>query len=940
MDMKRTSACRRAAVSLLVFAALLLSAARVCALPAQAASRRSATPSTVRVAYYYDGDYLYKTSDGAYSGYDVEYLYEVAKYANWKFEFVDFNSFDDALAALDAGTVDILPAFFYSGERAQKYLFSSDDMGTIYVTLIVPTSDTKHAYKDYDSFQGMKVGILSGSLDGEDFRRWAAEKNLNVSITEMATDDELFAALDSGGLDAVAITYLGASSTYRVVAEFDPMKMYFAMPKKDTALMNELNSALEQITIINPAFKTNLYNKYWLVNQTQTPVFTQEEKDYIASSGTITVALQKDNAPFSYVSARGEMTGAVPDLFKRISKLSGLRFTFTAEDTQADAVSAVASGRAEIAGKVTNSAVGAAAKGLRLTNAYMELAVTQLARRGTAEPRTVAVPAAIASVYQEHPFNTDTPRQVTYYDTTRDCFSALRQGKVDAAFLDTVSTNYLMNTNRASDYTITALNGCSYHLAAAMSEMGNGTLYGILNKCIRYTSAATMNELVVKYSVIGNESLTDFIDRIPPLYLIVFFAILSAAVIFLIVLVLTLRRRSGEEKLLAEQTAALHAAERAGAEKNEFLGNVSHDMRTPLNGILGYTDLALQADDPAAIHDYLGKIRVSGRLLLDLVNDTLTISKIENRKFELHPTVVDYAELVDNVVTPIRTAADAKGIRFLVDTGRAYSGYVRVDRLAWQKIFLNLLTNAVKFTPPEGTVEFRLEDRTATDGSHSTRAVVRDTGVGMDESFLPKMFEPFAQEQPTGAGSSGTGLGLSIVHHFVDTMGGTIEVQSHKGAGSVFTVTLPLEPVPDYVPEAAKTFSAADFAGRSILLCEDNEMNAEIARSILEAKKMCVVWAANGREGAERFASSEPGEFDAVLMDIRMPVMNGYDAARAIRAQDRADAKTVPIIALSADAYDEDVQRASGAGMNAHVAKPIDPQLLYAALSKVMHAEK
>lgn len=199
------------------------------------------------------------------------------------------------------------------------------------------------------------------------------------------------------------------------------------------------------------------------------------------------------------------------------------------------------------------------------------------------------------------------------------------------------------------------------------------------------------------------------------------------------------------------------------------------------------------------------------------------------------------------------------------------------------------------------------------------------------------MFEPFAQEHPAGVDNiGGTGLGLSIVQHFVAMMGGKIDVKSLKGEGATFTVRLPLEFVPDYVPDAGQTFRAEDFDGLKILLCEDNEMNAEILQSILEAKKMQAVWARNGREGAELFAVSAPGEFAAIIMDIRMPVMNGYDAARAIRALDRQDAGTIPIIALSADAYDEDVARTRSAGMDAHIAKPIDPQLLYAELSRLI----
>lgn len=923
-------------ISLLIFAALLAGIFFCCRSPAQAA-RRAETPSTVKAGYYYDSDFMYKSSDGSYCGYDIEYLYEVAKYSNWQYEFVEFGSFEDTLAALEAGQIDLLPAVFYSVEREKKLLYSADDMGTIHSTLVVPDDDTAHAYQDYDSFQGMRVGVLAASIDGASFRRWASDRALNMQIIDLASDGDLFRALDSGEIDGVAISYRGSSSPYRVVAEFNPMPMYFALPKDRAALKVQLDAAMEQLEILHPSFKTDLYNKYSLVNQSQGPIFTQEQLAYIASAQPLVVALERSDAPYSYVDKNGSMTGAIPEMFKRSAELSGLRFRFLPVDSQEEAIAAVKDGRADIAGKLTDDSIASVAQGIRLTNPYMKTYVTQLTRKGTAHLSSIAVPRALASIYTSQQPAHKTPRRVEYHDTALACFDALRDRRVDAVFLDTVATNYLMNVNRASDYTISALNGCSYALTAGVDINGNSTLYAVLNKCTRHTSAATMTELVIRYSQASSESWSTFINRIPTLYLAVFIIILSAGILFLIILLILLRKRAREERLMTEQAAALRSAEQASIEKNKFLGNVSHDMRTPLNGILGYTDLALQAQDPDTMRDYLGKIRISGRLLLDLVNDTLTISKIENRKFALNPTVVELKDLLNNVATPVCTLAEAKGVNFLVNQSGVSRGYVRVDRVAWQKIFLNLLTNAVKFTPPEGTVEFSVDCRQAAPQHLSMTATVRDTGVGISEDFLPKMFEPFAQEHPAGVDNiGGTGLGLSIVQRFVAMMGGKIDVKSLKGEGATFTVRLPLEFVPDYVPDAGQTFRAEDFDGLKILLCEDNEMNAEILQSILEAKKMQAVWARNGREGAELFAASAPGEFAAIIMDIRMPVMNGYDAARAIRALDRQDAGTIPIIALSADAYDEDVARTRSAGMDAHIAKPIDPQLLYAELSRLI----
>ena len=388
------------------------------------------------------------------------------------------------------------------------------------------------------------------------------------------------------------------------------------------------------------------------------------------------------------------------------------------------------------------------------------------------------------------------------------------------------------------------------------------------------------------------------------------------------------------------QAQKLAEATRLAAEANEakstFLANISHDMRTPLNGIIGFTDLALSSYDPARKQDYLRKIKISGALLVSLVNDTLELSKIESGKLVAEPEVTEGQLIVERVTVPIRAAAEEKNVAFSVHADEELLGYVRVDRLKLQEVLLALLSNAVKFTPEGGHVGLEVRYVPEAPDGRNCQLLVRDDGIGIGEQFLPHIFEPFAQERSAEAyDAMGTGLGMAIVKRLLDILGGTIQVASAKGKGTVFTVALPVERLAN-VQAAALAVKRPEevLAGKHILVCEDNVLNMEIARTILEDQGVQVTCAMNGQQAIDAFASSGLGSYDAILMDLRMPGVDGYAATEAIRAMARPDAVTVPILAMTADAYSEDVERCLATGMNSHIAKPIDPDRLFTELMR------
>jgi CheY-like chemotaxis protein len=356
-----------------------------------------------------------------------------------------------------------------------------------------------------------------------------------------------------------------------------------------------------------------------------------------------------------------------------------------------------------------------------------------------------------------------------------------------------------------------------------------------------------------------------------------------------------------------------------------------------LNGILGFTDLALNASDQQVQRDYLGKIEASGRLMLDLVNDVLDMSKIESGKMELHPQSFATRGLFSSIVDAVRLSAEQQGVKLISHLDTSYPLYISVDRLRLQQIVLNLLSNAIKYTPEGGTVEFEVRKIAEDTRGCNTLVRVADTGIGMSAEFQKRMFEPFSQEhQSRMYGMQGTGLGLAIVRNIVELMDGFIEVDSALAEGTAISVYLPIVAVQTGEDPVLANVSSRSIAGKRILLCEDNDLNAEIAEVVLRERGHAQVdRARDGKQGVQLFEASAPGSYDAVLMDLRMPVMDGIDATRAIRALDRPDARRVPILAMTADAFAEDAQRCLAAGMNAHLSKPLDPKRLIDALSQM-----
>lgn len=390
-----------------------------------------------------------------------------------------------------------------------------------------------------------------------------------------------------------------------------------------------------------------------------------------------------------------------------------------------------------------------------------------------------------------------------------------------------------------------------------------------------------------------------------------------------------IERKNEELKLIAKK------AESAAQAKTEFLSRMSHDIRTPMNAIIGLTHLANDEKQLPVIKEYLHKINTSSKFLLGLINDILDMSKIENGDLTLQLAPLSKEEFLEYINTIIRPLVEAKNLTFKLTTPTFIGKSIMVDRLRFNQIFFNLLSNAVKFTPEGGTVEFFVEQLPMQDGKYGLRFNVKDNGVGMSEDFQKNLYVPFTQEKSSMSDKSkGTGLGLSIVKSLVDSMGGKITVKSKLGEGTHFIVDLYFNSVETSMQEDEGKVSTECLKNAEILLVEDNDINVYVAKLILEKVGCIVTVAKNGKEAVDIFSKSPEHNFKAILMDVRMPIMDGLEATRQIRLLQRSDAASVPIISMTADAFAQEQKKTIDAGMNYHLAKPINPSLLYKTLSE------
>lgn len=1164
---------------------------------------------TVKVGFFAMDGYHMIDENGVRSGYGYDFLQMVTRYVSFEYEYIGYDkTWQEMQEMLKKGEIDMVSSMRKTEER-EKFFDFSLPIGSNSVLLNVSIDDERYTPGDYDSYNGMHIGLLRGNSRNADVAEFAEEKGFSYTEEYYDTAEELSKALADGRVDAIGTSSLREGAREKTLDKFATEDFYVAVRKGNKELLSDINYAISQMDNVEGDWKNRLYYTYYRSTKKNSVEFTEREKkiieEYSTGGKVLKVTSNCDKEPYSYVED-GELKGILPDIFAKYMEMCGMEYEFYAPESREEYQKLSTSGAIPV---FLDARMGASLTedyGGYISPVYITLNVARVTRKNfDGDIKTIAVTANQGQIPIEE-INLDDATEIEYADR-RSAIQAVADGEVDATYVYSYTAAKYVNEDITGQLVYTVLETPYYDYSISVSKNMPHEILGIITKCIYALPKSEIDDIVAKHTSFSayRVSVEDYLKINPWLGLTaVMFIIVLALVVFVVISRERASQRLFEEEQrsikklqeqmniinalgseynplclvnldkdtirllraevkgkVAEEVAksacytevireyiekvvvpeqreqflkkteletlkkelpekgilqlnyqrirngvvscfqmncarvpsedgisrmvvgyrnvddvvahereqqrllrdALAEARHASAAKTTFLSNMSHDIRTPMNAIIGFATVALRRlDNKEQVKDSLEKVLAAGNHLLHLINDILDMSRIESGRLQLHEQECNLSEIIHNLVNMNQSQIRAKQLDFYVDTFMVKDEDIYADPLKLNQVLINLMSNAIKYTPSTGRVSLRIIQHPCDVLDYAKyEFIVKDNGMGMSEEFLKHIFEPFEREaSTTRTGIEGTGLGMAITRNIVDMMGGTITAESEKGKGSEFRVVLsfkiqPGEKKPEHMEELAgrrvlvvdddfhtceslsgmleemgmqcewtisgreavcraqkachdhapfhtylidwlmpeqngietarqihkavgaeapiiiltaydwndieeeareagvtefcskplfksdlkavlcrahssvpeeekEEWSEADFIGKRVLLVEDNELNREIATEILEESGFLVESVPDGTDAVRKMEQVEEFYYDIILMDIQMPIMDGYEATRVIRAMNRADVGRIPIFAMSANALEEDREQALASGMNEHIAKPFE----------------
>lgn len=934
----------RKSVCALLSLLLLLSAV----LPVKAVAE-TAPIKIIRVGSFED-TFNYCNEKGARKGYGYELLQTLSGYTGWQFEYVTCD-WSDCFEKLKNDEIDIMGGISYTEDRAEEMLFLDEPMGEEKYYLYVDLSRADISASNFKTLNGKKVGVLMGTEPEVMLTEWEEKYGIKTQHVNISNNEDVKQKLANHEIDCFVSleeslwAELGISTITRV----GKSSIYYVLNKDRSDLKEELDNAMRALDEAAPFYTADLCKKYFSLDYK--PILTGEEKAWLRKHGAIRMGfLTSDRGVSTYDPATGEITGTITDYIQFATDCLGnqeLEFHLVGYDDKEAELNALKSGEIDMVFHFDQSPNLAEEYRVACTNTTWTsnmMAVTNKQLFIENEVNRVAVPQNKISLTRYIAFYY--PQwEIVDCDTQEDAIKLVKDGQADC-FVTGISSegNY---SKKYGFYSVPLPNPANSCFAV---NSGNRSLLSILNKTIKAMPANMLTSSLAMYKSSSRKvTLIDFIKD--NFFMVLLISSIAVAVVLLTILKLLQKARKAEaaarkaandtQELNAKLQVAVENAESANRAKSTFLFNMSHDIRTPMNAIIGYADLASRhLDDPAKLEKYMENIQVCGQNLLMLLNNVLDLARIENDKTEMEYSVSDVDKDFRNCVAMFQNQADSKGQTLTVTAHLLYP-YVYADIPHLTEVCTNLVSNAVKYTGAGGTIHCDVTQKPGKkEGWCDMVVTVADNGIGMSQEFQKHIFEPFERERTSTVSKvEGSGIGMGIVKKLVELMSGTVEVESKIGVGSKFTVTIPCRIASGDETQAKRETNSSDqkcLCGKRILLTEDNDLNAEIAVELLREEGCTVDRAKDGVECVDMLEKAANGTYQMILMDIQMPVMNGYDAAKKIRRMDDPQKAGIPIIAMTANAFSEDKQAALDVGMNDHIAKPINMNILVPTIQKYL----
>ena len=902
---------------------LLLSAV----LPVKAAAE-TASAKVVRVGSFED-TFNYVNEKGARKGYGYELLETLSGYAGWQFEYVTCD-WSDCFEKLKNGEIDIIGGISYTEDRTQEMLFSDEPMGVEKYYLYADLSRADISASDFKTLNGKKIGVLMGTEPEVMLAEWEEKYGLKTEHVNISNNEDVKQKLANHEIDCFVSLEesFWAERGISTITRVGESGIYYAINKNRPDIKEELDDAMRALDEAVPFYTADLYKRYFSMDYT--PILTGEEKAWLRKHGAIRMGfLASDSGVSTFDPATGEFTGVITDYIQFAADCLGnqeLEFQLVGYDSKEAELDALKSGEIDMIFHCDQNPNLAEEYHFACTNTTWTsnlMAVTNKQHFNENNVNRIAVPQNKLSLKKYLAFYY--PQwEIVDCDTQEDAARLVKDGQADCFVTGISSENKY--SKKYSFYSVPLVNPVRSCFAV---NSGNRSLLSILNKTIKAMPVNMLAGALAMYKSSARKvTLSDFIKD--NFFKVMLISSIAVAVVLLTILMLLQKARKAEaaarkaasdtQELNAKLQVAVEKAESANRAKSTFLSNMSHDIRTPMNAIIGFTTLALSnIDDTDRVKDYLGKTLASSNHLLSLINDVLDMSRIESGKIHLEEVEVNLSDVLHDLKTIVSGQIYAKQLELYMDAMDVTDEDVYCDKTRLNQILLNLLSNAIKFTPAGGTVSVRVRQLAgAVRGCGQYEFRVKDNGIGMSPEFAQKIFEPFERERTsTVSRIQGTGLGMAISKNIVDMMGGTIEVQTAPGKGSEFIVRVPLR----IQAEHRKAEKIPALEGLKALVVDDDFNTCDSVTKMLVKVGMRAEWTLSGKEAVLRARQSiEMSDvYHAYIIDWRLPDMNGIEVTRQIRSLH----DDTPIIILTAYDWSDIEVEAKAAGVTAFCAKPM-----------------
>lgn len=890
-----------------------------------------------KVAFFAFDCYHMQDKTGKRSGYGYEMMQGLSQYLQCTFSYVGYDkTASECEDMLRNGALDIYTAARRTPEREQEFAFSTHPAITSFTCMNVKVGNQDIVAGDYSTYNGIRVGLLQRHTYNNKFLQFVKEKGFDCTIVYYDTPTELTNALVDDKVDALVNSYIRIPEDEETVENFGETPYYIMARKEDQTLIDQLDYAIDCMNVETPNWRTELYNKYYGSEENNRELTADEQtllKQLQASREPIRAVMNPDANPYSWYE-NGKPRGMAADIFKATAEKLKLTYEIVPVSTKEEYEAAITSGSVDIWMDMDSSYESEGKTRYKMTAPYLTTTLSALRTRGASEKigklvtdnDHIAVREIISSMWPDV--------ELTIVDSAEECKQRVLDGKADAALLMSYTAQKLARDDLQNRLRVDIVPGATLEMMMGVNANDSFHFYGLWEKTLAEVADNLSAEIVQEYleQTTAPSLLGYMFDH--PAYLVMMCAVIILLLFISLLYIQSVKSKKKQEKISNELADALQKADKATKAKQDFFSKMSHDIRTPLNVVLGMTQIAQKyKNDSEKLETALNNVTKEGNYLLVLINSILDVNQLEHGTIELAQEPFKPADCLLESVEMVRPLSEKKEQQLTVRCDCS-DQVVRGDVNRLKQILINIVSNAIKYTNNGGHIEVQLDCV----AGNRYRFTCKDDGIGMTAEFVQHICEDYTRAEDSRVSKTqGTGLGMSVVKGFTDLMGGTLTIDSALGKGSTFTVEIPFPDASEEErqailhPKMESENEQPDYIDKKVLLVEDNALNAEIAMELLQTIGLRVDWAENGEIGIQRFEASEPDEYFAVFMDMQMPVMDGVTATKLIRQSRRKD-HDIPIFAMTANTFASDRRSCREAGMNGYIPKPVSVKAIETAL--------